>query len=163
MGSSCQNAAQPACPPPYDSEAWPPQPGLTVRKLDNRDSPSISYNAPFEDSLTLRYQNVARAAVSCKSISPPSYPFTVSVSHHVSSTRGRRSSLLARLVVVLGVDLFGGISTLILLTMSFPGVRTQWDLPAMNGSTSSLPPRSTMPSRRTLLLPSQHPSSCHGR
>ena len=118
---------------------------------------------PFEDSLTLRYQNVARAAVSCKSISPPSYPFTVSVSHHFSSTRGRRSSLLARLVVVLGVDLFGGISTLILLTMSFPGVRTQWDLPAMNGSTSSLPPRSTMPSRRTLLLPSQHPSSCHGR
>jgi hypothetical protein len=143
----------------------PPVLHHTIRKRGrrNRDSPSVSYNAPFEDSLTLRYQNVARAAVSCKSISPPSYPFTVSVSHHVSSTRGRRSSLLARLVVVLGVDLFGGISTLILPTMSLPGVRTQWDLPAMNGSTSSLPPRSTMPSRRTLLLPSQHPSSCHGR
>jgi hypothetical protein len=145
----------------------PPVLHHTIRKRGrrNRDSPSVSYNAADTTSIRILtdIEISERAAVSCKPISPPSHPFTVSVSYHVSSTRGRRSSLLARLVVVLGVDLFGGISTLILPTMSLPGFRTQWDLPAIDGSTSSLPPRSTMPSRRTLLLPSQHPSSCHGR
>jgi hypothetical protein len=133
----------------------PPVTHHTIRKRGrrNRDSPSVSYNAA--DTTSIRILTDIEI-LSCKPISPPSHPFTV-------SPRCRRSSLLARLVVVLGVDLFGGISTPILLTMSFPGVRTQWDLPAVDGSTSSLPPRSTMPSRRTLLLPSQHPSSCHGR